>query len=48
MSTGGGGDQVKERTVELCTVPVTDCGDADGAGKENQSDGDFHILTKCT
>jgi len=47
MSTGGGGDQVKERAVELCTVPVTDSGDA-GAGKENQSDGDFHILTKCT
>jgi len=36
MSTGGGGDQVKERAVELCTVPVTDSGDADGAGKENQ------------
>jgi len=38
MSTGGGGDQVKERMVELCTTPLTDCGDADGAEKENHSD----------
>ena len=51
MSTGGGGDQVKERIVELCTTPLTDWGDADGAEKENQSDstnGDFHKPTIYT
>ena len=31
MSTAGGGDQVKERTVELCATPLTDWGDDDGA-----------------
>ena len=31
MSTAGGGDQVKERTVELCATPLTEWGDDDGA-----------------
>ena len=31
MSTGGGGDQVKERTVGLWATPLTDWGGDDGA-----------------
>ena len=31
MSTGGGGDQVKESTVGLWATPLTDCGGDDGA-----------------
>ena len=34
MSTGGGGNQVKDRTLVLLATPLTDCGDADGAAEE--------------
>ena len=34
ISTGGGGDQVKDRATELRAIPLNDCGDDDGAAKE--------------
>ena len=37
MSTGGGGNQVKERTVELWATPLTDCGGDDGTAKKKDS-----------
>ena len=37
MSTGGGGNQVKDRRVGLSATPLTDCGDADGAVEETDA-----------
>ena len=35
-STGGGGDQVKKRTVGLWATPLTDCGGDDGPARKGQ------------
>ena len=37
-STGGGGDQVKKRTVELWATPLTDWGGDDGAAKKGSGE----------
>ena len=36
MSTGGGGDQVKERATEPRVIPFSDCGGDDGAAKKRR------------
>ena len=36
MSTDGGGNQVKKRTVVLWATPLTDCGGDDGAADKSK------------
>ena len=38
MSTSGGGDQVKKRTVGLWATPPTDWGGDDGAARKGSSE----------